>query len=205
MLDVQDPQLADRPGDTGAVRGPDDVFQWDGVQRWNPAWNRDHDLRSAIRDSVVWYYQELARRIGAERMSAYLAHFDYGNQDISGGLTTFWVGSTLTISADEQVVFLRKLVTSALPVSAHSRAAVCDILINPDWTDGTLRGKTGSYFSGTAPGSGAADDLGWYVGWLERSGQTCIFAANISGAGACGPRAREICQAVLREQVRSKR
>src|SRR5262245_49635082 len=32
---------------------------------------RDHDLRSALRYSVVWYYQELARRIGAARMQDY--------------------------------------------------------------------------------------------------------------------------------------
>src|SRR4051794_29006526 len=56
----------------------------DGPQ--NGAWSRDHDLRSALRNSVVWYYREVARRVGPERMKSYVARFDYGNRDISGGI-----------------------------------------------------------------------------------------------------------------------
>ena len=32
-------------------------------------WMQDHTLRTAIKNSVVWYYQELARRIGNEDMT----------------------------------------------------------------------------------------------------------------------------------------
>jgi beta-lactamase class D len=33
----------------------------------------------------VWYYQQLAERIGAERMQLYLERINYGNRDISAG------------------------------------------------------------------------------------------------------------------------
>ena len=57
------------------------------------AWGRDHTLRSAFANSVVWYYQEIARRVGDARMSAFLRQFDYGDRDMSGGLDRFWLGT----------------------------------------------------------------------------------------------------------------
>ena len=34
--------------------------------------------------SVVWYYREVARRVGLPRMKDYVTRFGYGNQDLSG-------------------------------------------------------------------------------------------------------------------------
>jgi beta-lactamase class D len=53
-----------------------------GMTAWRKAWNRDHTLRSAIAASAVPVYQEIARRIGAERMQKYLDLFEYGNRNI---------------------------------------------------------------------------------------------------------------------------
>src|SRR4029077_20695418 len=69
--------------ETGVVEDPDkDVFKWDGVKRDIEAWNRDHTMRSAIAASAVPVYQEIARRIGQERMQKYVDLFEYGNRDI---------------------------------------------------------------------------------------------------------------------------
>ncbi|WP_340054742.1 penicillin-binding transpeptidase domain-containing protein, partial [Pseudomonas sp. JAI120] len=63
--------------ETGVVADPDkDVFAWDGVKRPIEAWNKDHTLRSAIAVSAVPVYQEIARRIGQERMQKYVDLFD---------------------------------------------------------------------------------------------------------------------------------
>ena len=71
--------------ETGVVADPDgDIFKWDGVTRPIAAWNRDHTLRSAIAASAVPVYQQIARRIGAERMKKYLDLLEYGNRDIGG-------------------------------------------------------------------------------------------------------------------------
>src|SRR5260370_20833811 len=71
--------------ETGVVADPDkDVFKWDGVVRSIEAWNHGHTLRSAIGASVVPVYQEIARRIGVERMQKYVDLFEYGNRDIGG-------------------------------------------------------------------------------------------------------------------------
>ena len=69
--------------ETGVVGDPDkDVFKWDGTTRIIEAWNRDHTMRSAIAASAVPVYQEIARRIGADRMRMYVDKLDYGNRDI---------------------------------------------------------------------------------------------------------------------------
>ena len=97
--------------ETGVIPGPDFVLPWDGTHYEIAAWNRDHDLRSAIANSVVWYYRELARRVGLARMKEYVERFSYGNQDLSGGVDRFWLGSSLRISPEEQVAFLRRFET----------------------------------------------------------------------------------------------
>lgn len=179
--------------ETGVVSGPDHLLAWDGKDRGMPQWNRDHTLRSAIANSVVWYFQALAAAVGPERMAHYLKLLDYGNQDISGGITRFWLGSSLLISADEQVEFLRKLYTDALPVKPENMAMVRDMLILDQDRDRTFSGKTGTeMLEGKLP-------LGWFVGHLQRGDRAYVFACNIQAADkASGAKAREITQDILR-------
>jgi beta-lactamase class D len=44
------------------------VLTWDGIQRKLPAWNRDLNMREAIKLSAYWFYQVLARRVGHDQM-----------------------------------------------------------------------------------------------------------------------------------------
>ncbi len=181
--------------ETGVIPGADYLMKWDGRNRFIGAWNVDHTLKSAFANSVVWYYQELARRVGPERMSAYLHRVQYGNQDISGGLDRFWLCSSLLISADEQVAFLKRLYEERLPFSHHSLAIVKDISIVAHGADWELHGKTGS----AKFDPGASDNLGWFVGYLVRADQCLVFALNIEAAqGANGPKAKEITLAILK-------
>ena len=159
--------------ETGVLHDRHTVIPWDSVTRPNTAWNRDHDLASAIRYSVVPYYQELARRVGIRRMQHWVDTLRYGNRDISGGIDRFWLGSTLTISADEQIEFLRKLVTGTLPVSKRSADIVREILLQDSPSGTRLRAKTGF---ATQHGGLA---VGWYVGYVESTKGCYLFAMNI--------------------------
>ena len=107
------------------------LFKWNRTQYSFPYWNHDHTLASATRESVVWYFQELAARIGPERMQEYIDKIGYGNKDISGGLTTFWLGSSLQISALEQVDLLNKLYSGQLPFSAANTAILQKNILFP--------------------------------------------------------------------------
>ena len=106
--------------ETGIIKDAEFVIPWDSSETWNPAWNKDHTLRSAIKYSVVPYYMELARRVGREKSQHYLNIFDYGNKTIGNIADFYWLDNTLKISADEQVLFIKKLYENKLPVSKRS-------------------------------------------------------------------------------------
>ena len=182
--------------ETGAV-DKEDVFtlkKWDGTRFDFSYWNHDHTLASATKESVVWYFRELANDIGAVRMQNYLQAIDYGNEDISGGLTQFWLGSSLQISAREQVRFLARLERGELPFSQDTRAIVYKNITVSEKNGAILMGKTGSRLQD------GRLTLGWFVGIVKKPGGTYVFATNIEGAdGAIGGKAREISLAVLKK------
>jgi len=170
--------------ETGVIKDADFVIQWN-KQKYPPAnwneepfvhWGKDHTLRSAIKYSVVWYYRELALRVGPQWMSKYVRAFNYGNADVSGRVDDFWLNNTLKISADEQVEFLKAFYSGRLPVSKRSTDIVKDILVMEKTPAYTLSGKTG--------GGSIAEGvyIGWFVGYLETAGNVYFFATNIEGA-----------------------
>jgi beta-lactamase class D len=177
--------------DTGVVSGADHTFPYDGAPQRFERWARDHDLASAMRDSVVWYFQEIARRLGIERERAYLKAFQYGNQDASGPLTAFWLGDSLQISPEEHLAFLRRFFDGRLPVSAKAARTVRDILVQPagrvvnaagehvlggPWPPGTVvQAKTGS-------GADHGRSVVWLVGRVARGDRAWVFVSCVIGA-----------------------
>ena len=161
--------------ETGAVSDVDkEVFRWDGVVRSIEPWNRDHTLRSAIAASAVPVYQEIARRIGAERMQKYLELFEYGNRDIGGGIDQFWLTGKLRIDPMQQIDFVDRLRRGVLPVSKRSQELVRDIMPVTKIGDSVIRAKTG--LLGAEAGK---PSLGWLVGWAEKDSAQTVFALNM--------------------------
>ena len=161
--------------ETGVVEDPDkDVFKWDGVTRSIEPWNNDHTLRSAIAVSAVPVYQEIARRIGVERMQKYVDLFDYGNRDIGGGIDQFWLTGNLRIDPVQQIDFVDRLRRGVLPVSKRSQELTRDILTVTKVGDATIRAKSG--LLGAEQGK---PSLGWMVGWVEKGNQQTVFAMNM--------------------------
>lgn len=175
--------------DAQVISGPHDLFKYDGAETTMAAWKRDHDLASAMRNSVVWYFQRLAERLGTERERSYLKEFAYGNQDASGPLTQFWLGSSLQISPNEQLDFVRRFFGNQLPVSPAAARIVRDILVQPrdhivnalgehpmgaPWPQGTtVWAKTGA----ATDRSGKA--VTWLVGRVERAGHGWLFVSCV--------------------------
>lgn len=152
---------------------------------WNQEdWRIDTDPSSWIKYSNLWFAQQVTTRLGKDGLQRYINRFDYGNQDVTGdagkhnGLTQSWVGSSLLISADEQVAFMRKIVNRQLPISAKAYDMTARILHPQTLANGwTIYGKTGTA-SPSLP-DGSDDDsrqYGWYVGWATKGGRTIVFA-----------------------------
>jgi len=155
--------------ETGVIKDKNYVIKWDNVQRRIPAWNQDQDLKSAFKNSTVWYYQELARRVGGERMKYWLDKANYGNADTSGGIAKFWLTGGLRITPQQQIDFLRRLHDNLLPFSQRSVDIVKSIMIAKETSEYTVRAKTGW---------GDQDNLniGWYVGYIETKNNVYFFA-----------------------------
>ncbi len=164
--------------ETKTVKSVDEPLPYIGPE--NPfiaSWKEDMGLRKAITISNVPIYQELARRIGFERMKHYLKSFEYGNADTGETIDRFWLDGPLEISTLEQVEFLKKLVEEQLPVSKEAQKDVKQILLLESADDYKLYGKTGWQ---NAPGNG----IGWFVGWIENSHGSYVFALNMDMTGA---------------------
>ncbi|TPG11420.1 class D beta-lactamase [Rhodanobacter glycinis] len=168
--------------DSGAVKDEFEVIRWDGKVRGlkdSPVaeWNRDNSLASGMRYSTVWFYQEVARRAGEQRMQQWIDKAGYGNRDISGGIDTFWLNGALRISAEQQIDFLRRLADDKLPFSPRAQEIVRRISITESAPAYVLHAKTG--WGTQAAQNKTNDDLGWYVGWVEHAGRRWFFAMNI--------------------------
>ncbi len=167
--------------ETGVVSDPDkDIFKWDGVTRSIPDWNKDHTLRTAIAASAVPVYQEIARRVGKERMQKYVDAFDYGNRNIGGGIDRFWLTGDLRISPLEQIAFVDRLRRRALPVSKRAQDLTADILPVTKAGDSVIRAKTGLIgVDDRTAIEGAKASIGWLVGWVEKGSTQTVFALNL--------------------------
>lgn len=177
--------------DAGVLSGPDDVLVFDGSGPWPESSRRDHTLASAVRHSVVWYFQSLATKLGPAREQEYVRRLAFGNMDSSSGLTTFWIGGSLLIAPEEQLAFWIKLYENTLPVTPAAVAAVKAILVEPSGKVVNAAGEQPfgppwppSTIVSAKPGA-ATDRSGrgvkWLVGHVATNGRAFIFVSCVIG------------------------
>lgn len=154
------------------------VFKWDGEDKGMPQWNQDQTPHSWLKNSAVWVSQEITPQLGMKKIKYFLHKFNYGNQNFSGdpyqnnGLTHAWLNSSLKISAEEQLDFLKNFVADKLPVSPDALENTKEnIFLETTPNQYQLYGKSGS-----------CDQSGWFIGYIEKSkpNQTYIFVLNFS-------------------------
>jgi beta-lactamase class D len=161
--------------ETKAIADENTVIPWNGVVNNEfTAWNQDQTMRTAFTRSVVWFYQELARRAGNEKMSKYIQAAGYGNQDIGDKIDSFWLNGKLRISPEEQIKFLVRLYKEDLPFSPAVMQTVKDVMVIERQDNYTLRGKTG-----WGQGVDGMKNIGWYVGYLERDNNVYFYTLNM--------------------------
>ena len=188
----------------GLVTEPDETFwTWDGEERSFVAWNKDQTWRSAFQSSCVPAFQELARKIGAERMQSWLEKLDYGNKDQCGRPDAFWLPragqKTIMITPREQARMVCRLVNGKLPARAESVAKLTEVMKLAATEQGTLYGKTGSGLRERpeGPKSEVDFDMGWLVGFVESGEKKYAYACLVLGDGLTGKDARRVVEAAL--------
>jgi beta-lactamase class D len=174
--------------ETGVVT-KDTLLRWDGTRYEQQAkWNHDHTVISALRPSVLWVFQRIAPKIGSQRMRGWLERLSYGNHDTSGAITEYWINGRLTVSAIEQVAFLRRFYQGDVPAQPQHIAAVRAGLeqrpgtvenalgvhrLRGDWRESALNSKTGATTT-------SAYGVSWLIGLLTTPSGQYVFASVVS-------------------------
>lgn len=165
------------------------VFKWDGRKSEIPEHNKDHNPAGWLQNSVLWVSQVLTPKLGYARINHYLAGFNYGNKDFSGdpskhnGLTHAWLSSSLKISAQEQLDFLKAMLTDELPIDNKALEYTKQNLYLGTLKNGAkVYGKTGSGRNGRNERESYTSKLrdGWFVGFIEQGKERYIFVSNIT-------------------------
>lgn len=171
---------------------------------------------SWLKNSCLWYSQDITAKLGADKFQTYANQFNYGNQDVSGdkdkhnGLTDSWIMSSLKISPREQVEFLEKLVDNQLPISHQAVEYTKHVLYLETLSNGwKLYGKTGSGNVVKRDGSIDKDHhAGWFVGWLEKGNRKIVFAEYLQDTQKLdmysGRRAKVLAKENLMKFIRSE-
>lgn len=141
----------------------------------------DHNAKTWMRDSCVWFSQVLTSKLGMEKFRDYVTKFNYGNKDVSGdpgknnGLKLSWLNSSIRITPDEQIQFIQSMIDKKLPVSARAFEMTKKILFIQELSGGwNLYGKTGN--------GRYKEELqqGWFVGWIEKGERKLVFVNHIA-------------------------
>jgi beta-lactamase class D len=175
--------------ETGAITTTT-VEKWDGVRHLDqPKWNLDHTVFTSMKPSVLWFFQRMAPRIGAERAHEWLQRFAYGNTDTSGPITQYWINGRLRISPEKQLSFLTRFYDGTLPVTKDYVDRLHEAMRQAPGTVENARGvhkldatwdprfKLNSKTGATTIESG--ESVSWLVGQLAVDRRKVTFASAV--------------------------
>lgn len=167
---------------------------WNGSPQAFAAWEKDQTLKSAMQQSVNWYFQNLDARLGRAKLSSYYKKISYGNYDLTGSIDSYWGESSLKISPIEQVNLLSDLLNNRWHFQKQNIAAIKNSIFLQEKDHRKLYGKTG-----TGIKNGKTCN-GWFIGFVETGKKTYCFAANLQNSkDACGSQAAKITLSILKD------
>lgn len=180
--------------ESGSITEKNSYRKWDKTCYPFSQWNQDQDLDSAMKNSVNWYFQSLDQKTGMKSLQSFYNRIHYGNRDLSGGLSSYWM-SSLKISPLEQVILLTGFYENRWDFNSASVSAVKDSLLLSEENGVRLSGKTG-----TGMKDGQMKN-GWFIGYTETSRGLSVFALNLQGQrNASGSKAAEIALQILEDK-----
>ena len=157
----------------GVIKDTNQIIKWEGHEWPIKSWNKDQTLKTAIKLSCIWVYFGIAEQVGIEKYQDYVNSFDYGNKNLTGPPTRFWLEGLFQISANQQIDFLREFYNYELSkISRQSIDIVKDIIVIEQTDNYKFSGKTGC---GKLTDK---DYIMWLVGYIEKDNKTYFYAMN---------------------------
>lgn len=160
-----------------AIQDENEILKWDGKPKSHlgnivNVWNKDTDLKNAFKNSTIWFYKEVAKRIGRERYQNTLNKCKYGNGNFSEQGTDFWNYGEFAVTPQNQIEFLIKLYNNNLPFSIQTLEKVKEIMISEETDNYIFRDKTGWTRKNGI-------DIGWWLGYVETKDNVYLFATRL--------------------------
>lgn len=163
--------------ETGMIKDEHEIIQWPGstdttLYGYRPDIYKDISVKEAFEVSAGWAFIEIAKRIDRAQYAHYLKQSGYGNLDLSEKGDDFWNFGAMKISPENQINFLRRVFEHKTPFSERNLAILKRVMITEQTDDYILRSKTGwTRLDG--------QDIGWWVGYVERENNSYFFATRI--------------------------
>ena len=178
--------------ENGYITPTSNDMVWNGQEYPIAEWNANQNLTTALQNSVNWYFQLFDQTAGLEALEDFYTNINYGNHDLSGGVSNFWSESSLKISPIEQVEMLQRFYINEFNFDTDNVQTVKNALLLASNSNGNLYGKTGT---GNINGKNIS---GWFIGYVETSNNIYFFALNIGSTDdATGSKASDITLSIL--------
>ena len=178
--------------ESGIISPSQSFIPWNKQHYIYDMWNNGQTLKSAMQNSVTWYFQDIDKQAGLSVIRDYIKKTGYGNQTTSDNLSSYWADSSLKISPVEQVEMLKKFYYNQFGFSLENINTVKNSIRIASSGSTVLYGKTGT---------GETDNgnkSGWFIGYIEKNGKPWFFATNIQDKGiATGAAATDITFSIL--------
>jgi beta-lactamase class D len=178
---------------SGILKDQHTTLSLRGTESSGSASARQETLESALQASGATFFDELARRIGPQKLEEFVRKTSYGNAKVQQTGAEFWRDGPLLISADEQVKFLTRLYRDQLPFDATATEIVKNLIVKS--------GKGGKIFSGRSGDCNSENvHVAWFVGHLKTTKGEYVFATILEGGSdLIGQKAEAITRSILQE------
>lgn len=138
--------------------------------------NNRISLEQAFKHSTLPYFMELNRLIGKDTMQHWLDTLGYGsryNKYNIDHIESFWINSSIRITADEQLGLMKKLYFGQLPFQQRTQTIVKQQLEQESNSNYAI-----SYVTGI--GLDVNDkQYAWLAGWIEENKHPYFFVLHI--------------------------
>ncbi len=163
--------------DSKVITDKNEILKWNGTihefgGKPMHSWNKDTDLKEAYKNSTIWYYVNIADKVGRRKYKRIFKKIEYGNNNFGEQGTDFWNYGNFGVSPVNQINFLVMLYENQLPFSQENIDKVKNIMISETDQLGVFRDKTGWAVKDE-------QNIGWWIGYLTTKDNVYFFATRI--------------------------
>lgn len=163
--------------ETGTIKDENEIIKWPGSTDttrygYRPEIYHDITVKEAFQVSAGWAFIEMAKKIDRKKYQFYLDACGYGNHHLTEKGADFWNFGVFAISPKNQVDFLVKVYEEKLPFSKRNMSILKNVMVTETTADYTIRSKTGWTKTNH-------QDLGWWVGYVQRKDNVYFFATRL--------------------------